>query len=143
MSKNNFPRLAFAGLFSVVASVAHAMPSSFGVPAYWDGPANTYSGQVPKGAYIVINPNSGALKLSSADITRYKAIIASIRRQGGLALGYVPTGYAQITSAQRTRYSNIAANLAAYKTTLGGVDGIFFDEAAWDNDGTSEKPQLT
>jgi Spherulation-specific family 4 len=143
MVKSKFLSLIFPGLLGLTLSVAQATPSNFGIPAYWDGPSSTFNGQIPKGALVVINPSSGALKLGANDIKKYKEIIASIRSQGGYVLGYVPTGYAQLTTPEKQRYSNISANLAAYKTTLGGVDGIFFDEAAYDNDGSSEKPQLT
>ncbi|MFT4507609.1 spherulation-specific family 4 protein [Caballeronia sp. 15711] len=143
MLKSKCLWVIFPALMGLPVPAAQAAPSNFGVPGYWGDTSSTYSGQIPKGGFIVINPSSGALKLSSADITKFKAIIANIRSQGGYVLGYVPTGYAQLTTAEKQRYSDISANLKAYKTTLGGVDGIFFDEAAYDNDSTSEKPQLT
>jgi hypothetical protein len=131
------------GFVCLSVSAAQATPSNFGMAAYWGNTSSAYTGRIPKGAYVVINPNSGALKLNSGEITSIKALIAYIRGQGGKVLGYVPTGYAQLTPAEQQRYKDISANLLAYKNTLGGVDGFFFDEAAYDNMSSGESPQLT
>ena len=124
---------ALAGLLGLTVNLAGAAPTNFGVVAYWGETASTYGGQVPSGAYVVINPNSGATGLSASQITNYKAVIANIRAQGGKVLGYVATGYNYNTTDELARYNAINANLTAYKTTLGGVDGFFFDEAAFDD----------
>ncbi|WP_431103903.1 spherulation-specific family 4 protein [Roseateles noduli] len=134
---NTFSRLsavvALAGAAAGVATTATAAPTGFGLIAYWGETASTYGGQVPLGSYVVINPNSGAQGLSASQITNWKAVIASIRAQGGKVLGYVPTGYDRNTADELTRYNAIPTELSAYKNTLGGVDGFFFDEAAHDD----------
>ena len=124
---------ALAGLALATTTWASAAPTNFGMVAYWGETASTYGGQVPSGAYVVINPNSGATGLTASQITNYKAVIANIRAQGGKVLGYVATGYNYNTADELARYNAIGANLTAYKTTLGGVDGYFFDEAAFDD----------
>ncbi len=124
---------AIAGLFGLTVTLAGAAPTSFGLVAYWGETASTYGGQVPSGAYVVINPNSGATGLNASQVTNYKAVIANIRAQGGKVLGYVATGYNTNTTDEVARYNAISAHLTAYKTTLGGVDGFFFDEAAYDD----------
>jgi len=126
-------QLAAAGLLSLGATLACATPTGFGMVAYWGETASTYGGQIPSGTQVVINPNSGATGLSASQITNWKAVIASIRAQGGKVLGYVATGYDYNTADELARYNAINANLTAYKTTLGGVDGFFFDEAAFDD----------
>ncbi|MFT4438826.1 hypothetical protein ACMX25_36425 [Caballeronia sp. 15715] len=103
MLKSKCLWVIFPALMGLPVPAAQAAPSNFGVPGYWGDTSSTYSGQIPKGGFIVINPSSGALKLSSADITKFKAIIANIRSQGGYVLGYVPTGYAQLTTAEKQR----------------------------------------
>ncbi|MDR7272448.1 hypothetical protein J2X20_005131 [Pelomonas saccharophila] len=126
-------KLAAASLLSLGATLATAAPTGFGMVAYWGETASTYGGQIPSGAYVVINPNSGATGLSAGQVTNWKAVIANIRAQGGKVLGYVATGYDTNTADEQARYNAIDANLTAYKTTLGGVDGFFFDEAAFDD----------
>ena len=126
-------RLAAAGLLSLGATLAGAAPTGFGMVAYWGETASTYGGQIQSGAYVVINPNSGSTGLSASQVTNWKAVIASIRAQGGKVLGYVATGYNYNTADELARYNAINANLAAYQSTLGGVDGFFFDEAAFDD----------
>ncbi|KQV47392.1 hypothetical protein ASC95_24835 [Pelomonas sp. Root1217] len=123
-----------AGLLTgLAATLAAATPTDFGMVAYWGETASTYGGQVPSDAYVVINPNSGATGLSGSQVTNWKAVIANIRAQGGKVLGYVATGYNTNTADELARYNAINANLTAYKATLGGVDGFFFDEAAFDD----------
>lgn len=126
-------KLAVASLLTLGATLAPAAPTGFGMVAYWGETASTYGGQIPSGAYVVINPNSGATGLSGSQVTNWKAVIANIRAQGGKVLGYVATGYDHNTTDELARYNAIDANLTAYKTTLGGVDGFFFDEAAFDD----------
>ncbi|UXH80751.1 spherulation-specific family 4 protein [Roseateles amylovorans] len=132
MTRSTWITLAAAAA-GFTASMAHAAPTNFALVAYWGETASTYGGQVPSGAYVVINPNSGALGLSASQITNWKAVIANIRAQGGKVLGYVATGYDANTADEQTRYNAITSELGAYKTTLGGVDGYFFDEAAFDD----------
>lgn len=110
-----------------------AAPKGFGMVAYWGELSSTYSGQVPKGSLVVINPNSGATGLSAEQVANWKEVIAEIRAQGGKVLGYVATGYDGSTADELARYNDISAQLGAYKSTLGGVDGFFFDEAAFDD----------
>jgi hypothetical protein len=81
-------QLAAAGLLSLGATLACATPTGFGMVAYWGETASTYGGQIPSGTQVVINPNSGATGLSASQITNWKAVIASIRAQGGKVLGY-------------------------------------------------------
>jgi hypothetical protein len=126
-------------IFCALPAALPAAPAGFGMVPYWGDLPGAYAGQIPKGAYVVINPDSGALKLSSSVVSNYKAIIKSIRDQGGKVLGYVPTGYAQLKSDEQQRYNAISDNLKAYKSTLGGVDGFFFDEAAAEGSGVSDK----
>jgi len=126
-------KLAAASLLSLGATLAPAAPAGFGMVAYWGETPSTYGGQIPSGAHVVINPNSGATGLSASQVTNWKGVIANIRAQGGKVLGYVATGYDANTSDELARYNAISANLTAYKTTLGGVDGYFFDEAAFDD----------
>ncbi len=120
------------------AGLAQAAPTGFGMVAYWGETASTYGGQIPSGSYVVINPNSGALGLSASQITNWKAVIASIRAQGGKVLGYVATGYDANTADELSRYNAISSELTAYKSSLGGVDGYFFDEAAFDDASLSD-----
>lgn len=122
-----------AGLLGLTMSWAGAAPSGFGMVAYWGETPSTYGGQIPSGAYVVINPNSGATGLSASQVTNWKGVIANIRAQGGKVLGYVATGYDMNTTDELARYSAISDNLTAYQSTLGGVDGYFFDEAAYDD----------
>jgi hypothetical protein len=125
---------AVAGvLIGLSATLTTAAPTGFGMVAYWGETASTYGGQIPSGAHVVINPNSGATGLSASQVTNWKAVIAGIRAQGGKVLGYVATGYNYNTADELARYNAINANLTAYKATLGGVDGFFFDEAAFDD----------
>ncbi len=126
-------KLAAASLLSLGATLATAAPTGFGMVAYWGETPSTYGGQIPSGAYVVINPNSGATGLTGSQVTNWKGVIASIRAQGGKVLGYVATGYDHNTADELARYNAIDANLTAYKSTLGGVDGYFFDEAAFDD----------
>lgn len=128
--------LASAALGAVAP--AAAAPTGFGLIAYWGETPSTYGGQIPSGSYVVINPNSGAQGLNASQIANWKAVIANIRAQGGKVLGYVPTGYDANTADEQTRYNAIPAELAAYKNTLGGVDGFFFDEAAYDDAALSD-----
>jgi hypothetical protein len=130
--------LAAASLTATGMAHAASGPVNFGMVAYWGDVASTYGGQIPSGAYVVINPNSGALGLSPRQVENYKAVIASIGRQGGKVLGYVPTGYDQNTADERTRYAAIDSQVRAYKHALGGVDGYFFDEAAFDDSALNE-----
>lgn len=128
-----------AGLLTgLAATLATAAPTGFGMVAYWGETASTYGGQIPSGAYVVINPNSGATGLTASQVTNWKAVIANIRAQGGKVLGYVATGYDYNTADELARYNAINANLTAYKATLGGVDGFFFDEAAFDDAALSD-----
>ncbi|MDQ1924837.1 spherulation-specific family 4 protein [Massilia pseudoviolaceinigra] len=129
-----------AAALSTAPGMAHAGAGTvnFGMVAYWGEVASTYGGQIPSGAYVVINPNSGALGLSPRQMENYKAVIANIRSQGGKVLGYVATGYDQNTMEEKTRYAAIDGNVRAYKHALGGVDGYFFDEAAFDDSALSE-----
>lgn len=122
-----------AGLIGLGLNLAVAAPSGSGMVAYWGETPSTYGGQIPSGTYVVINPNSGATGLSASQVTNWKAVIANIRGQGGKVLGYVATGYDTNTVDELARYNAISANLTAYKTTLAGVDGYFFDEAAYDD----------
>lgn len=117
---------------STVATVASAAPDGFGVIAYWGESASQYSGRIPAGSDVVVNPNSGALGLNADQIQNWKAVIANVRAQGGRVLGYIPTGYDMDTAEELQRYNEIPQQFAAYKTTLGGVDGYFFDEAPFD-----------
>lgn len=126
-------KLAAAGLLGLASALAGAAPTGFGMVAYWGETASTYGGQIPSGSHVVINPNSGATGLSASQVSNWKAVIANIRAQGGKVLGYVATGYNYNTSDELARYNAINANLTAYKSTLGGVDGFFFDEAAFDD----------
>lgn len=126
-------KLATASLLSLAATLAPAAPTGFGMVAYWGETPSTYGGQIPSGAHVVINPNSGATGLSASQISNWKGVIANIRAQGGKVLGYVATGYDSNTADELARYNAIDANLTAYKATLGGVDGFFFDEAAFDD----------
>lgn len=120
-------------LTGLAATLATAAPTGFGMVAYWGETASTYGGQIPSGAHVVINPNSGATGLNASQVANWKAVIANIRAQGGKVLGYVATGYDANTADEVARYDAISANLTAYQSTLGGVDGYFFDEAAFDD----------
>ncbi len=124
---------AFAG------TAAADNSSNFGMVAYWGDVASTYGGQIPHGAYVVVNPNSGALDMNQRQIDNYKAVIANIRAQGGKVLGYIPTGYNHNTADEQARYGAIERNVRAYRDTLGNVDGYFFDEAAFDEAGIDEQ----
>lgn len=127
-----------AALLCLTLNLATAAPTGAGMVAYWGDTPSTYGGQVPVGSYVVINPNSGATGLPTGQVTNWKAVIANIRAQGGKVLGYVATGYDTNTPDGLARYNAINANLTAYTSTLGGVDGFFFDEAAYDSSSLSD-----
>lgn len=127
---------------------AHAAPGGFGMLAYWDKDPRTYAGQIPAGSLVVINPNDGAAGLGRDQVASWRAVIASIRAQGGKALGYVATGGDGSTNDGQQRFKAIPSQLAAYGESLGGVDGFFFAEAVHEGptvgdaqacSGTSEK----
>lgn len=133
--------LGAAALGTAGAANAGAATINAGMVAYWGEAASTYGGQIPAGAYVVINPNSGALGLTPGQAANYKAVVANIRSQGGKVLGYVATGYDQDTVDEKKRYAAIQDNVLAYKHALGGVDGYFFDEAAFDGSGLDAQKQ--
>lgn len=110
-----------------------SVPATFGMVAYWGETPSTYSGQIPRDAYVVINPDSGALGLTAVQKKNYQAVIKNIRSQGGRVLAYIPTGYDQNTVDEQSRYAKIVQNVNAYMKDLRGVDGFFFDEAAYDD----------
>lgn len=128
-------------LGALAPSVAQAETNlkGFGMIAYWGEIPSTYGGQIPDGAYVVINPNSGALGITDDQIANYQGVIANIKAQGGKVLGYVPTGYDRNADDELERYNLMADNIKAYSQTLGDVDGYFFDEAAHDDASLSEE----
>jgi hypothetical protein len=132
--------LAFTASLDLAGHAAYGAPIAFGMPAYWRYSPAAYDNRIPKGAYVVINPASGIvnpktrqLSISSSELQSWRAVIATIHSQGAKVLGYVPTGYAQLDQEAMDRYMAIGANLREYKN-LGGVDGIFFDEAVYEDE---------
>ncbi|MDH0864320.1 spherulation-specific family 4 protein [Mitsuaria sp. GD03876] len=109
---------------------ALAAPGGFGMLAYWDKDPSAYRGRIPSGSLVVINPADGASGLGRDQVASWKAVIASIRAQGGKVLGYVPTGHDGSANDDQLRFKAIPAELSAYATALGGVDGYFFAQAA-------------
>jgi hypothetical protein len=106
--------------------------------AYWDKDPGTYDGQIPAGSLVVINPNDGAMGLDREQAGKWRAVVASIRAQGGKVLGYVATGGDGSTNDGQMRFKAIPAQLGAYGNALGGVDGFFFAEAPHEGPAVSE-----
>lgn len=139
-----FSRIMAAAAFAgIAATAAQAEVKNLAMIAYWGETPSTYGGQIPWGSYVVVNPNSGAQGLTQASIANWQATIANIRAQGGKVLGYIPTGYNYNTEPELARYRAIPDQILAYQVDLKGVDGYFFDEAAFDDAGIDEDTACT
>ena len=128
------PTLALLALLPLLAALPAAgsgllVPAYF-YPSWWDAQANQWdeliaaAGQVPLVA--IMNPNSGPGSGPNSDYTHE---VDGLRAAGGRVIGYVHTAYGARPLA------DVLAEVDAYYAWY-GIDGIYFDAAANDDDPT-------
>ncbi|WP_431261898.1 spherulation-specific family 4 protein [Roseateles chitinivorans] len=123
-----------AALVSLTAlsPACEAAPSNFGMLALWDQSPRSYEGRVPPGSLVVIGPVQGVQRLDATQRANWKAVIRTIRSQGGKVLGYIAMGHGGVTQDQQASFAAVPLEIAAYRDVLDGVDGFFFDQAGPD-----------
>ena len=87
--------------------IYHDIIQGFGVPSYWGNQASDYENVIPAGAFVIINPNRGAVDIGASEIEKYSKIVDSVHSQGGLVLGYIPTGYNRDSDVELTSWNTI------------------------------------
>ncbi|WP_197507219.1 spherulation-specific family 4 protein [Mitsuaria sp. 7] len=100
--------------------------------ALWDQSPRSYEGRVPPGSLVVIGPVQGVQRLDATQRANWKAVIRTIRLQGGKVLGYIAMGHGGVTQDQQASFAAVPLEIAAYRDVLDGVDGFFFDQAGPD-----------
>ncbi|RZI56981.1 MAG: hypothetical protein EOP37_22040 [Rubrivivax sp.] len=127
--------MALAAAFFALAALSpasEAAPSNFGMLALWDQSPRSYEGRVPSGSLVVIGPVQGVQRLDATQRANWKAVIRTIRSQGGQVLGYIAMGHGGVTQDQQASFAAVPLEIAAYRDILDGVDGFFFDQAGPD-----------
>ncbi|WP_431286676.1 spherulation-specific family 4 protein [Roseateles chitinivorans] len=117
---------------AALSPACEAAPSNFGMLALWDQSPSSYEGRVPPGSLVVIGPVEGVQRLDATQRANWKAVIRTIRSQGGRALGYIAMGHGGVTQDQQASFAAVPREIAAYRDVLDGVDGFFFDQAGPD-----------
>lgn len=124
--------MALATALVALSPACEAAPSNFGMLALWDQSPRSYEGRVPPGSLVVIGPVEGVQRLDATQQANWKAVIRTIRSQGGKVLGYIAMGHGGVTQDQQASFAAVPLEITAYRDVLDGVDGFFFDQAGPD-----------